>query len=60
VIKYGEVKAVDVGYVAELAARDIVLARPLSLDHIGTQQGQELGAGWTRLHVGEIENSDSV
>ncbi len=60
VVEHREIEAVDVGYVAQLAARDVSLARALDLDDVGAQPCQELRARRTRLHVGEIENVDSI
>src|SRR3546814_103416 len=59
VVEHGEVEAVDIGNVAELAAGGVADARPLDLDHVGPEPGQELRAGRTGLHVGEIQDADT-
>ncbi len=60
VVEHREIEAVDVGDVAQLAARDVALARSLHLDDVGAQPCQKLRAGRARLHVGEVENLDAV
>jgi hypothetical protein len=58
VVEHGEVERIDAGDVTQLPARRIAFARPLDLDHIGAEPGQQLRAGRTRLHVGEVEHLD--
>jgi hypothetical protein len=41
-------------------ARVIACARPLYLDHIGTQVGQSLGAPRTRKDAGEVKDTNAV
>src|SRR5260370_23078440 len=60
VVQHGEIEAVDIGDVAQLAARDVADARPLHFDHIGAEPGEKLRAGRPRLHMGEIQDSDAV
>ena len=59
-VEHGEIEAVGIGHVAQLAARDIAGARTLDLDHVGAHIGEQLGAGRSRLHVGEVENAKTV
>src|SRR6185312_3896164 len=56
VVQHGEIEAVGIGNVAQLAARDIADARPLHLDHVGAEPREELRAGRARLDMGEVEN----
>ena len=60
VIQHREVEAVGVGHVAQLAARRVTLARLLDLDHVGAEPGQQLRAGRTGLHVGEVEDAYAI
>ena len=46
--------------VAQLPARDVALARPLDLDHVGPEPREQLRARRTRLHVREVEDLHSV
>ena len=57
-VQHGEVEAVDARQVAQLAARDVA-ARPLDLDHVGAEPGQQLGAGRPGLHMGHVQNADA-
>ena len=57
VVEHGEIEAVGVRHVAQLAARDVADARTLDLDHVGAEPGEQLRAGRPRLHVGEVENA---
>ena len=59
VVQHGEIEAVGVGHVLQLAARDVADARTLDLDHVGAEPGEELRAGRPRLHMGEVENADA-
>src|SRR6185503_6649644 len=59
-VEHGEIEAVDIRLVAQLAARDIAPARQLDLDHIGPEPTQDLRAGRPRLHVGHIEYANSI
>ena len=58
VVQHCEVKAVHIRDVAELAARDVAGARPLHLDHVRAEPRQKLRAGWSGLHVREVEYPD--
>src|SRR5437879_4022175 len=58
-VEHREVQAVCIRHVAQLAARSVALRR-LELDHVGTQPCQQLGAGRARLHVGHVEDADSL
>src|SRR5262245_25388208 len=59
-VEHGEIEAVGPLHVAQLAAGDVADAGPLDLDHVGAQVGEELRAGRTRLHVGEIEDAHAI
>src|SRR5262249_15619209 len=59
VIEHGEIEAVDIRNVAQLAARDVADAGALDLDDVGAEPRQKLCAGRPRLHMGEIKNSDA-
>jgi hypothetical protein len=56
-VQHREIEAVDPGDVPELAAGDIADSRPLDLDDVGTQPGEELGAGRARLDMGEVQDA---
>ena len=43
-VEHREIEAVDVRDVAQLPARDVALAGPLDLDHVGAEPGQKLRA----------------
>src|SRR6202035_1436507 len=58
VVEHGEIQAVDIRNVLQLTAGDVADAGALDLDHVGTEPGQQLGAGRSRLDVGEIENAN--
>ena len=60
VVEHGEIEAVGARHVLQLAARDVALAGPLDLDHVGAEPGQQLGAGRARLDVREVEDLDAV
>src|ERR1700728_3875603 len=60
VIEHGEIQAVDIGDVLQLAAGDVADAGPLDLDHVGAEPRQQLRAGRARLDVGEIENANAL
>src|SRR5216683_2220334 len=60
VVEHGEIEAVDIGNVAQLAARDVADAGTLYLDHVGAEPGKKLGAGWPGLHMGEVEDADAI
>ena len=60
VVEHGEVEAVGVRHVLQLAARDVAAARPLDLDDVGAEPRQQLGAGRARLHVREVEDLHAV
>ena len=59
-VEHREVEAVDIGDVAQLAARGVAFAGLLDLDHVGAEPGQQLRAGRARLDVREVENADAV
>ena len=58
-VEHGEVEAVDIGDVAQLAARGIADAGALDLDHVGAEPGQQLGTGGAGLHVSEIQDTNA-
>lgn len=58
-VQHREVEAVDAGDVAQLLAGDVARGR-LQLDHVSAEPGQELGAGRTRLHMGHVEDADTI
>ena len=60
VVEHREVEAVDIGDVAQLAARGVALAGLLDLDHVGAEPGEQLRAGRPRLDVREVEDADAV
>ena len=59
-VEHREVEAVRALHVAQLAARDVADAGPLDLDAVGAHVAEQLRAGRTRLHVGEVEHLDAV
>src|SRR5207247_6724311 len=54
-----EVHAWCVGEVAQRAARSGALRR-LELERVGTEPCKQVGAGRARLHVGHVEDADSL
>ena len=60
VVQHGEIQAVGVRQVAQLAAGDVTLARPFDLDDVGAEPGEQLGAGRPRLHMREVENPHAL
>ena len=60
VIEHGEVERVRALHIHQLTAGDIADAGALDLDHVGAEPCQQLGTSRTRLHMGEIENADTV
>ena len=60
VVEHREIEAVRALHVAQLAARDVADARPLDLDHVGAEPGEQLRAGRARLHMGEVEDAHAV
>jgi hypothetical protein len=59
-VEHGEVQGVHVRDVLQLGAGDVAGAGTLDLDHVGAEPGQQLGAGGTGLHVGEVDDLDAV
>ena len=59
-VEHGEIEAVGALHVAQLAARDVADAGPFDLDHVGAHIGEQLRAGRSRLHVGEVEDFHAV
>src|ERR1700758_4497583 len=59
-VEHGEIEAVGAFDVTQLAARDVAAARPLDLDAVCAHIGEQLRAGWARLHVGEVEDAHAV
>ncbi len=59
-VEHGEVEAVGAFHVAQLPARDVAHARPLDLDAVGAHIAEQLRAGRSRLHMGEIEDVHAV
>ena len=55
-IQHGEIEAVGALHVAQLSARDVADAGPFYLDDVGAQIGEQLRAGGTGLHMGEVQN----
>ena len=55
-VQHGEIKAVSVGNITQLAAGRITHSRPLDLDHVCPEPGEQLGTGWARLNVGHIKD----
>ncbi len=59
-VQHGEIEAVHLGDVLQLAAGDVACARPLDLDHIGPEPGQKLRAGRPGLDMGEIKDFHAI
>ena len=59
-VEHREIEAVGAFHVAQLPARDVADAGPLDLDHVGAHVAEELRAGRSRLHVGEVEDLHAV
>src|SRR5258706_15517875 len=53
-VEHGEIQTIDVGLVAQLAARNIAAPRQLDFDPVGAEPGEYLRAGRPRLHVGHV------
>jgi hypothetical protein len=58
-VQHGEIKTVGIRHVAQLAARRITLRR-LELDHVRAHPRQQLRACRARLHVGHVENTNTL
>src|SRR5438045_2044375 len=59
-VQHGEVEAVRALHVAQLGARDVADAGAFDLDAVRAHIGQELRAGWSRLHMREVEDLHAV
>src|SRR6202012_2258256 len=59
VVEHGEIQAVHVRNVLQLAAGDIADAGTFDLDHVGAEPCEQLRAGRARLDVGEIEDANT-
>ena len=59
-IEHGEVQRINIGDVAQLASRHIASAGALDLDHVSAEPGQHLRAGGACLHMGEVDDLDTV
>ena len=59
-VEHREIEAVLPLHVAQLAARDVADAGPLHLDAVRAHVAEQLRAGRTRLHVGEVEHLHAV
>src|ERR1700716_2631567 len=55
-VQHREIQCVDAGDVTQLGTRDVARTRPLDLDHVGAEPGQQLRASRTSLHMGEIDD----
>ena len=53
-VEHGEIKAVDVGLVAQLAAGDIAASRQFDFNHVGAEPREYLRASRPRLHMGHV------
>ncbi|MGY4369474.1 hypothetical protein ACVW1A_005539 [Bradyrhizobium sp. LB1.3] len=60
VVEHGEIQAVHVRDVLQLATGDVTHARTFHLDHVGAEPGQQLCAGRSGLDVGEVENANAL
>ncbi len=58
--EHGEIQAVHVRDVLQLAAGDVADAGTLDLDHVGAEPCQQLRAGRSGLDVGEVENANAL
>src|SRR5437868_2200777 len=58
-VEQEEEQAIAVRLVAHVAARDIAAFRLLELDDVGAQERQDLGAGWSRLVMRQIDDANS-
>jgi len=58
-VEHREVERVGVGHVAQLPARRVALRR-LELDHVRANPREQLRARRPRLHVGHVEDTDSL
>src|SRR5690606_21210328 len=56
-VEHGEIQAIRLGYVTQLAARNIALTCTLDLDHVRTEPCQQLGTARSRLDVGKVKNA---
>ena len=59
-VEHGEVEGIGLGLVPKLRAGDVTGARPLHLDDVCTEPGQQLRAGRAGLHMGEIDDLDAL
>ena len=59
-VQHREIETVRTRNIAELSAGDVTHARPFDLDDVGAHIGEQLRAGRSRLHMGEIENAHAI
>jgi hypothetical protein len=60
VVEHGEIQAIHLRDILQLAARDVADAGPLNLDHVRAEPSQQLGAGRPGLDVREVQNANAV
>jgi hypothetical protein len=59
-VEHREIEAVLALHVAQLPAGHVAGTGPLHLDTVGAHVAEQLGAGRTRLDMGEIEDADAL
>ena len=59
-VEHGEIEAVDIRFVAQLTARDVAAAGQFDFDHVRAEPRQQLRASRPGLHMGHIENANSI
>ena len=59
-VQHGEIQAVHLGDILQLATCDVANPWAFDLDHVGAKPGEKLSACRARLHVGEVQNANAV
>ncbi|MNS98248.1 hypothetical protein D3C86_1505670 [compost metagenome] len=59
-VQHGEVQAVSVGHVTQLAARDVTASGQFDLDHVGAHPGHQLRSRGAGLNVRQVQDANAV
>src|ERR1019366_6764793 len=60
VVQHREIETVHARNVAQLFPSDVPGARPLDLDYVRAEPSQQLSTRRSRLHMREVENTNSI
>ena len=59
VIQHCEIQAVHIRNVEKLSTSSVSYTGPLNFDYVCAKPGEQLCAGWTRLHMSHVQNTNS-